>query len=281
MRNGKVTVRSAVLALLFIAPPLAGAQTSAGTKSQARPIVVTGSSTVYPLMIDIARRFEQQNPGVTIDVRSGGSGKGVVDLRAGVSEIAMVSRQPADNERDLFTFALCQDGAAIVVHRSNRLKGLSRRQLADLLTGKITDWRQLGARPGAIKLAWRTENQAIPELLLQHLKLKPGQIRGHATIFENADAIAFVANDRNAITVAALGMAERSAKSGVAIKLLAYGGIPASTRTVRAHTYLLSRPLILLTRGVPTGRQKRLVDYATSKAVTDLYEKHGFVPYDE
>lgn len=277
----KVMFRSAALALLFIAPPLVGAETSAGTKSPARPIVVTGSSTVYPLMIDIARRFEQQNPGVAIDVRSGGSGKGVADLRAGVSEIAMVSRQPADNERDLFAFALCQDGAAIVVHRSNRLKGLSRRQLSDLLTGKITDWKQLGARPGAIKLAWRTENQAIPELLLQHLKLKPGQIRSQATIFENADAIAFVANDRNAITVAALGTAERSAKSGVAIKLLAYGGIPASTRTVRAHTYLLSRPLILLTRGVPTGRQKRLVDYAASRAVTDLYEKHGFVPYDE
>jgi len=59
MRNGKVTVRSAVLALLFIAPPLAGAQTSAGTKSQARPIVVTGSSTVYPLMIDIGTRYFQ------------------------------------------------------------------------------------------------------------------------------------------------------------------------------------------------------------------------------
>ena len=281
MRHIRVTFCSAAFALLLLVPPLAGAQTSSGTSLPPRPLVVTGSSTVYPLMTDIARRFERLNPGVRIDVRSGGSGKGIADLRGAVSDIAMVSRQLADNERDLFAFALCRDGAAIVVHRSNPLKELSSHQLSDLLTGNITDWKQLGARPGAIKLAWRTEGQAIPELLQNHLKLKPEQIRSHSTFFENADAIRFVANDRNAITVAALGVAERSVKSGVAIKLLAYEGIPASTGAVRDHTYLLSRPLILVTRSTPTGLQKRLVHYAVSEAVTDLHEKHGFVPYQE
>jgi len=250
-------------------------------QAQTRPLVVTGSSTIFPLMTDIVRRFEGLNPGVSIDVRSGGSGKGIADLRAEVSDIAMVSRQLADNERDLFVFPLCRDGAAIVVHRSNPLKGLSSSQLSALLRGEIADWQQLGARPGAIKLAWRAEGQAIPELVLQHLKLKPEQIRSHTTIFENSDAVGFVAKDRNAITLAALGVAESSIKSGAAIKLLAYGGIPASTRTVRNRTYLLSRPLVLVTRTAPTGLQKRLVDYAASGAVTDLHEKHGFVPYQE
>src|SRR6266581_4574697 len=99
--------------------PLAGAQTSASTSLPPRSLVVTGSSTVYPLMTDIIRRFEGLHPGVSIDVRSGGSAKGIADLRGGVSDIAMVSRQLADNERDLFAFLLCRDGAAIVVHRSN------------------------------------------------------------------------------------------------------------------------------------------------------------------
>jgi phosphate transport system substrate-binding protein len=257
--------------LLLLVPLLAAAQ---------KPLIVTGSSTIYPLMTDIARRFESLNPGVSIDVRSGGSGKGIAELRAGVSDIAMVSRQLAKDERDLSPFSLCRDGAAIVVHRGNPLKGLSRKQLSQLLTGEVTDWQRLGGRPGAIKLAWRTENQAIPELILGRLKLKPEQIRSHVRIFENADAIAFVANDRNAITLAALAVAERSAKSGVAIKLLAYEGIPASTRSVRDRVYLLSRPLLLVTRGQPEGLQKRLIDYALSPAVNDLHEKHGFVPFE-
>lgn len=273
----RLTLCSAAFAFASLMPPLAGAQTSSGT----RPLVVTGSSTVYPLITDIARRFEGLNPGITIDIRSGGSGKGIADLRSQGSDIAMVSRPLADNEQDLFAFPLCRDGAAIVVHRSNALNGLNSRQLSELLTGNITDWKQLGAHPGAIKLAWRTEGQAIPELLLQQLKLKPEQIRRHATFFENADAVKFAAGDRNAITVAALGVAERSAKSGVAIKLLAYEGVAASTGAVRDRTYTLSRPLILVTRSVPTGLQKRFVDYAVSSAVTDLQEKYGFVPYYE
>jgi phosphate transport system substrate-binding protein len=279
LRHIGLTFRSVALALLSLVPPPASAQTSAGTSLPPRSLVVTGSSTVSPLMTDIARRFEGLNPGVSIAVRSVGSAKGIADLRGGASDIAMVSRQLTDNERSLFAFPLCRDGAAVVVHRSNPLTGLSSQQLSELLTGHLTDWKQLGAHPGAIKVAWRTEGQAIPELILQHLKLRPEQIRSHITIFENADVIEFVANNPNAITLAALGVAERSVRSGVAIKLLAYQGIPASTRAVRDRIYLLSRPLSLVTRGIPTGLQKQLVDYATSGAVTDLYEKHGFVPY--
>lgn len=257
----------------MLAPALAGAQQ--------KTLVITGSTTVYPLMQEIVQRFTRLNSGLSIDLSSGGSGKGIADLRTGVSDIAMVSRQLADNERDLFAYPLCRDGAAIVVHSSNPLKGLSSRQLSQILTGKITDWKQLGAPPGAIKLAWREEGQAIPELIQQQLKLKPEQIRSHIRILENADAVGFVAKDRNAITLAALGFAERSARAGAAIKLVDYGGIPASTRAVRDHTYLLSRPLALVTRGTPEGLEKRLIDYAASSAVTDLHEKHGFVPYQD
>ena len=264
-------MRLLALSFLLLVPLLAGAQA----------LVVTGSSTVSPLMIEVARRFEGLNPGVRIEVRSVGSAKGISDLRAGVADIGMVSRQLIESERDLFAFPLCRDGAAIVVHRTNPLTGLTSQQLADVITGRVTDWKQLGAPAGAIRLAWRTEGQAIPELIQQHLKLRRQQIRSHTTIFENADAIDFVANDRNAITLAALGVAERSLRSGAAIKLLAYQGVPASTRAVRDHTYVLSRPLALVTRSTPTGLQKRLIDYAASGAARDLQEKHGFVPYTD
>src|SRR3982750_4796275 len=189
-------LRCAALAILLM-PWLAAAQTSR--------LVVSGSSTMYPLMTDIVQRFESANPGVKVELRSGGSGKGIAELRARASDVAMVSRQLAENERDLFAFPLCRDGAAIVVHRSNPLSGLRAQQLSAVLTGATTDWKQLGGRPGAIRLGWRAEGQAIPELVLNQLKLRPEQIRSQATIFENAEAIAFVAGDRNAVTVAALG----------------------------------------------------------------------------
>ncbi|MGV8891357.1 MAG: hypothetical protein ACOH2K_00090 [Burkholderiaceae bacterium] len=46
-------------------------------------LVLTGSSTVVPLALEIAKRFEQQNPGLRIDVQSGGSSRGVANARSG------------------------------------------------------------------------------------------------------------------------------------------------------------------------------------------------------
>jgi len=169
----------------------------------------------------------------------------------------------------------------IVVHSSNVLNGLNARQLRELLTGVVADWKQLGARPGKVSLAWQTEGQGLPEVLLRHLKLKREQIRSHVMVVENLDAVAFVARDPQAISVAALAIAERGVKSGAPIKLLAYEGVYPSTRSVRDRTYALSRPLVLVARSVPSGMHKRFVDYVVSAAVTDLHEKHGFVPYQE
>ena len=261
-------------ALLCLLPFAAGAQSPTRTK-----IIVSGSSTISPLISDIARRFESVNPGTAIEVRAHGSGKGVAELRDEVSDIAMVSRLLASNERDLFAYPICRDGAAVVVHATNPVKGLSSRQLSDVLTGAITDWKQLGGRPGPIRLAWRTEGQVIPELILQHLKLKSGEVRSQATFSETAEALKFVAGRRDAVTVTALAAAERAVKRGVPVRLLAYDGVPASTRAIKDRTYALSRPLLLVARTVPTGVQKRFVDFAVSDAVTDLQEKHGFVPY--
>ena len=261
---------AALLCLTFAA----GAQSSTSTK-----IIVSGSSTISPLISDIARRFESVNPGTAIEVRAHASGKGVAELRDEVTDFAMVSRLLAPHERDLFAYPLCRDGAAVIVHATNPVKGVSSQQLRDVLTGTITDWKELGGRPGPIRLAWRTEGQVIPELILQHLKLKFGQVRSYATFAENAAAVKFVTGRRDAITVTALAAAERSVKTGAPIKLLAYDGVPASTRAIKDRTYSLSRPLLLVARSVPTGVQKRFVDYAVSDAVTDLQEKHGFVPY--
>src|ERR1043165_2552731 len=121
-------IRWAAVASLLLVPPLAGAQPSP-------PLVITGSTTIYPLMLDIVQRFQASNPGAAFEISSGGSGRGLSDLRAGLSDIGMVSRELVASERDLFPFPLCRDGAAIVVHRSNPLKGLTGHHLLHLLTG--------------------------------------------------------------------------------------------------------------------------------------------------
>ena len=62
---------------------------------------MTGSSTVAPLALEIAKRFESQNSGLRIDVQTGGSGRGIADARNGTADIGLVSRSLKADESDL------------------------------------------------------------------------------------------------------------------------------------------------------------------------------------
>ena len=244
-------------------------------------LTVLGSSLLFPMVSDMARRFERGHAAVKIDVRLDGSGKAVSDLRAGAVDIGMVSRALLDNERDLYAFHVARDGIAVVVHRSNPINNVNTPQLRALLTGTLSKWRELGGHDTPVELAWRSKGQGSVEFILQHVKLKREQIGPHTPVAENSDAIKFVASNVHAVTLASLGAAERSAQAGIPIKLLAYNSITASTQTLQNRTYALSRPLTLLTRFPPQGIQKQFIDFALSDHVIDLQVKYGFVPYQE
>ena len=76
----------------------------------------------------------------------GGSGRGISDARQGKADIGMVSRAPGESERDLSGLPIARDGVAIIGHKDNPVSALSDRQLLDIYSGKIANWRQVGGR---------------------------------------------------------------------------------------------------------------------------------------
>jgi phosphate transport system substrate-binding protein len=269
------------LALVLLAVLPVHAELAAGPTALQGRLVVGGSHTMLPLVIDIARRFESMHPAVRIEVRGGGSGKGVIDLRAGSIDLAMMSRGLIDSERGLYSFPIARDGIAVVVHRDNATKSINKRRLAELLTGRIATWKALGGRAAPVHVAWRGKGQGSSELVLEHLNLKHEQIARHTLAVSNTDAIKLVAGDPDAVTVVSVGESERSARAGVAIRLLPYNGVQASSRTVANQTYALTRPLTLVARRLPEGLDKQFIDYALSSHVADLHMKHDFIAYRE
>ena len=109
MLNLGIAVALGMVLLWYPTP--GSAQGSAAKSVLAGKLVITGSSTMAPLVSEIAQRFTKLHPGVEVEVRSGGSGKGISDLHAGASSIAMASRPLLDAERDLFAVPIARDGA--------------------------------------------------------------------------------------------------------------------------------------------------------------------------
>lgn len=241
-------------------------------------IVITGSSTVAPLVSDIAKRFEEKNPGVRVDVQTGGSSRGVGDARAGLSSIGLVSRALKDDEKDLKAFTIARDGVGIILHRDNPVKELTSEQIVGIYTGSITDWSAVGGQPGPIAVVNKAEGRSTLELFASYFKLKPSDIKPQVVIGDNQQGIKTVAGNPASIGYVSIGTAEYEAGAGTPIKLLGLKGVVASVENVRNGTFPLARPLNLVTKSEPEGAVKSFIDFALSTGVHDLVKEQFFVP---
>lgn len=257
---------------------IAGLATGCRRSAEAERIVLTGSSTVAPLALELGRRFEARTPGVRVEVQTGGSSRGVSDIRAGLADIGMVSRALGPAERDLVASTIALDGIGIVVHADNPVTALSRAQVVAIFTGQTLNWKDVGGRDAPVTVVNKAEGRSTLELFLQHFGIRGAAIRAHVVIGDNAQGLKTIATNPDAIGYVSIGSAEHDAASGVPVKLLALDGVNASTETVRAGQFPLSRPLNLVTRGPAGGLVEKFLAFARSEDVHDLVQAQSFVP---
>lgn len=241
-------------------------------------LLLTGSSTIAPLALSIAQRYEAAHIGVRIDVETGGSSRGIADAMRGTADIGMASRKLKKEESGLVRYLIARDGLAMIGHSSNGVVGLSRGQVIDLYTGKITNWKTLGGSDSPVTIVNKAEGRGTLEVFLQFFGLDNRDISPDVIIGENAQGIKTVAANPTALGYVSIGAAEAAVAEGATIKLLALDGVPADTTTLAQGKYKLARDLILVTRPGPSTLATDFLAFATSHAVDDLIEKNFFVP---
>ncbi len=266
-----------LLLALLEAQGSAMAQTT-GSDQLAGKLVITGSSTVAPLIAEIGKRFERLYSKVRVDVQTGGSSRGVADARQGLADIGMVSRAMKDEEKDLHAFPVARDGVGFILHKENPVQSLTDEQVIAIYTGKITNWTGVGGKDAPITVVNKAEGRSTLELFLHYFQLKNTDVKSQVVIGDNEQGVKTVAGNRNAIGYVSIGTAEYDESQGVPIKLLPVGEVAASTETVRNGTFPLSRPLHIITRTPPVGLTKAFIDFAQSKAVHDIITQQYFVP---
>jgi phosphate transport system substrate-binding protein len=296
-RTGRRSIPVFKLVVLLASMAVAGVLTGCGASDHASDrassggasgagggrLTLSGASTAAPLVNEMARRYESRHPGVRIDVQTGGSSRGVADVRRGTVDIGMVSRPLGADESDLAAHRIAMDGVALIVHRDNGVSELTRQQIVDIYTGRIDNWSAVGrsSAPAAITVVNKADGRSTLELFLAHFKLKREDVRADVVIGENLHGIRTVAGDPNAIGYVSIGTAEFERSNGVPIKLLPLDGIEASTTNVLNGTFPLSRPLNLVTMGKRSPLVDAFIALATSRDVNDLVKAQFFVPIAE
>lgn len=245
---------------------------------RAGTIRLTGSSTVGPLMNEIGKRFEQQHPEVRVEVQLGGSSRGVADTRRGLCDIGMISRATRDDESDLHAFAIARDGVGIILHADNAVAELTEKQIVEIYTGRIHNWKAVGGNDRAITVVHKAEGRSTLEVFTQFFGIANRDVRADVVIGDNQQGIKTVAGNPDAIGYVSIGTAEFVREMGMPIKLLPLAGVEASTTSVANGDFPISRTLNLVTSSPPQGLVKELIEVAQSTDVHDLIEELSFVP---
>jgi phosphate transport system substrate-binding protein len=245
-----------------------------------------GSETMRPAVTVCAEAFMADNPEADIIVRGGGSGDGMAALLHGMIDIGMISRPLSPKEIgfatakgiDLTQFELALDGVAIVVHRTNPLREIDVDQLRAIWSGDLSQWRELSGGAGEIHPLARAKGSGTEEVFAE--RVLKGQREGVVAkeLPTNEVIVAEVAAQPNAIGYTGLG-ALRNASDRVyvlAIRTPSSSVLP-SADTVRSGSYPLTRALLLINPGTPSGLAASFIAYCTGPAGQALVERAGYV----
>lgn len=254
---------------------------------------VKGSDTMVNLGQSWAEELMKANPNTRIAITGGGSGVGIAALIDGTTDIAQASRAMKPEEMqavrdkggDPREFEVAVDALTVIVNKANPVSKLTIRQLGDIFTGRITNWRQVGGKDQKIVLLSRDKNSGTHVFFLEHV-LRGGDPKGpeeyakSALFLPSSQQIAEqVTRSPGAIGYVGLGYYNKARHKAVAIAISPDAPyVVPSVRTARSGEYPISRPLYLYTARPPSGAAKAFIDYARSPEGQRIVTRMGFVP---
>jgi len=108
-------------------------------------IVISGSSSVAPVMEKLKEAYLEKNPGVTIEIQQSDSSTGMTDTIDGSCDIGMASRElkRSELEKGLSATIIAMDGIAVIVNNDSPVNGLTSGQVKDIFTGRAVHWNEI------------------------------------------------------------------------------------------------------------------------------------------
>lgn len=245
-------------------------------------ITCSGSTTVLPIAQATAEAFMDKYPQINISVRGGGSGVGIAALQNGTVHIANSSRKIKSKELsaakasgiDPRGYAVANDGIAMVLHPSNKVKALTTAQIKDIYTGKVKNWQQLGGDKIPIVIISRDVAsgtfEVFNEKALGGAKVDPSA----QMLASNNAVVSTVADTPGGIAYAGLGYVNDE------VKVVTVNGIMPSMKTIKDGSYPLSRKLYMYTDGKASGNVASYIGFIQGPEGQKIVEQNGFIRID-
>lgn len=237
-------------------------------------VATDGSTSMSKVIGALGEAYEKES-GIKVTYNPTGSGSGITAVLEGRCDIGLSSRSLKEEEKSagLTETTLAYDGIAVTVHPENPISDLSIAQIADIYTGKITNWKDIGGNNGEIVLIGREANSGTRDGF-ETITGTADSCQYRQELSSNGDVIATVANNPNAIGYASLATIKDT------VKAISVNGVVPTEAAVKDGSYAVQRPFVLVTKaGTALSRTAQdFFDYMISGKANDIISAAGAVP---
>ena len=281
MKKAFAILLTLTMALSLLAACGGKQETPAQTEQSAQPAALSGtvstngSTSMEKVIGALSEQFMTDNSGVSVTYDATGSGAGIEAASNGSADIGLSSRALKDEEKasGLVGTTVALDGIAVIVNPANKVADLTVEQIAQIFTGEITDWSQLGGEAGTISCIGREAGSGTRDGFESITKTKDA-CKMDQELTSTGAVIEAVAGNPNAIGYASLSALKDT------VKAVTVGGVACTADTVLDGSYAIQRPFVFVTKDSTalSAQAQAFFDFATSAAANDLIRAAGAVP---
>ncbi|MEO6990182.1 MAG: phosphate ABC transporter substrate-binding protein [Candidatus Baltobacteraceae bacterium] len=250
-----------LLAGVLAAPSLALADTS---------LSAAGSTALLPLVKEAAAQYQQAHGDVKIAVAGGGSGTGINQVAAKAVDIGN-SDILAKDHPELVDHRVAVVGFAVIVNSSAGVKNLTKKQLQDIFSGKVTNWKDVGGSAGKITTINRPRNSGTRAVFTKTIMGDVAISAEGLTEDATGSVVSTVGTTPGSISYAAFSGTRN--KPGIAE--LAIDGVTPTDGNVVTGKYPLWSYEHMYTNGPSNAATSRFIAFVTSNRST--VHKLGYI----
>lgn len=215
-----------------------------------------------------------KNPKATVQVTGGGSGTGVKNVADGVSSIGN-----SDVEADATLKDKLKDNVvavapfALIVNKDVTIDNLTLQQAADIYSGKITNWKEVGGPDKKIVLVHRQDGSGSKKLVSQ-IVMKGTDFSKEGVTQDSSKTVA----EAVTTTSSSIGYVDTPYITD-AIKALKIDNVAFSKDAIQQGKYPLFGVEHMYTKAQPDAATQAFIDFIMSKEFQDTtVEKLKFLP---
>ena len=247
-------------------------------------LLATGSSALQPLVEQVSTKFmaDAKYSGITVQVQGGGSGTGLTQVAGGQAQIGnsdifaeeKFTDADAALAKDLVDHQVAVVAMATVVNKDVTVDNLTKAQLVDIFTGKVTNWKDLGGADEKITIVNRPSSSGTRKTFEKYaLGTKSEDLQGSIQEDSSGTVKKLVADTKGAIGYLALSYIDDS------VKTVKYEGVEAKEENIVTGDYPVWAYEHMYTKGEPNDVAKAFLDYIMSDEIqnADVVEL-GYIP---